>query len=223
MRYGYARVSTEDQSLDIQIAELKAVGCEDIRFEKLSGSSIEKRPEFSPFCSPSSNRRRSVGGSDRSVRPQPARSGNHGGGFHQAWDRSQSHAAADRHGVGQRPGVPADVRCVRRVRAVDHGRTPRRRDREGEGRGQVCEVRPGVEGRSWRRGQIEGRDRLCEGGGAARDFGVGAQSPGRARLTCHPIPSYDDHEHVTLPVSFSRNRLRRLITAGSFQRGLDAR
>lgn len=47
MRYGYARVSTEDQSLDIQITELKAAGCEDIRFEKLSGSSIEKRPEFS--------------------------------------------------------------------------------------------------------------------------------------------------------------------------------
>ncbi len=47
MRYGYARVSTEDQSLDIQIDELKRAGCEDIRFEKLSGSSIEKRPEFS--------------------------------------------------------------------------------------------------------------------------------------------------------------------------------
>ena len=47
MRYGYARVSTEDQSLDIQIDELRKAGCEDIRFEKLSGSSIEKRPEFS--------------------------------------------------------------------------------------------------------------------------------------------------------------------------------
>lgn len=47
MRYGYARVSTEDQSLDIQIDELKLAGCLEIRSEKLSGSSIEKRPEFS--------------------------------------------------------------------------------------------------------------------------------------------------------------------------------
>ena len=47
MRYGYARVSTEDQNLDIQIAELKAAGCADIRSEKISGSTIEKRPEFS--------------------------------------------------------------------------------------------------------------------------------------------------------------------------------
>ena len=47
MRYGYARVSTEDQSLEIQIDELKRAGCGDIRSEKISGSSIENRPEFS--------------------------------------------------------------------------------------------------------------------------------------------------------------------------------
>ena len=46
MRYGYARVSTEDQSLEIQIAELRAAGCEDVRFEKVSGGSIDKRDEF---------------------------------------------------------------------------------------------------------------------------------------------------------------------------------
>ena len=46
MRYGYARVSTEDQSLEIQIVELRAAGCEDVRFEKVSGGSIDKRDEF---------------------------------------------------------------------------------------------------------------------------------------------------------------------------------
>ena len=51
MRYGYARVSTEDQSLEIQLAELKAAGCEDIRSEKISGYSMKNRPEFSKLLS----------------------------------------------------------------------------------------------------------------------------------------------------------------------------
>ena len=51
MRYGYARVSTEDQSLEIQLTELKAAGCEDIRSEKISGYSMKNRPEFSKLLS----------------------------------------------------------------------------------------------------------------------------------------------------------------------------
>lgn len=47
MRYGYARVSTEDQSLEIQFDELRRAGCDDIRSEKVSGSTIDGRPEFS--------------------------------------------------------------------------------------------------------------------------------------------------------------------------------
>lgn len=35
--YGYARVSTPGQQLDIQIAQLQAMGCEQILFEKESG------------------------------------------------------------------------------------------------------------------------------------------------------------------------------------------
>ena len=44
--YGYARVSTTDQSLDNQIAALKAAGCERVRAEKVSGTSTDGRQEL---------------------------------------------------------------------------------------------------------------------------------------------------------------------------------
>ena len=44
--YGYARVSTIDQSLDIQRAALLAAGCTVIRDEKVSGTSLEGRREL---------------------------------------------------------------------------------------------------------------------------------------------------------------------------------
>ena len=46
MKYGYARVSTSDQDLTIQIDALKEVGCETIRQEKISGTSIQGRDEL---------------------------------------------------------------------------------------------------------------------------------------------------------------------------------
>jgi DNA invertase Pin-like site-specific DNA recombinase len=45
-RFGYARVSSTDQDLAIQLAQLKAAGCEVVRSEKMSGKSADDRPEL---------------------------------------------------------------------------------------------------------------------------------------------------------------------------------
>lgn len=46
MLYGYARVSTTDQSLENQKAALEAAGCTIIRGEQVSGASRNGRPEL---------------------------------------------------------------------------------------------------------------------------------------------------------------------------------
>lgn len=46
MKYGYARVSSAGQSLDDQIARLKAAGCEIVRAEKITGTTRQGRAEL---------------------------------------------------------------------------------------------------------------------------------------------------------------------------------
>jgi DNA invertase Pin-like site-specific DNA recombinase len=43
---GYARVSTTDQTLDVQIASLKAAGCSKVFSEQVSGNTNRDRPEL---------------------------------------------------------------------------------------------------------------------------------------------------------------------------------
>jgi DNA invertase Pin-like site-specific DNA recombinase len=46
MKYGYARVSFVGQDLTIQLQKLNEVGCDVIREEKVSGTSLKGRKEF---------------------------------------------------------------------------------------------------------------------------------------------------------------------------------
>ena len=46
MKYGYARVSSKDQDLSIQLQVLKDAGCDMIRSEKLSARSLNDREEL---------------------------------------------------------------------------------------------------------------------------------------------------------------------------------
>ncbi|WP_109830121.1 recombinase family protein [Reichenbachiella versicolor] len=50
MIFGYARVSTKEQNLDLQIDALAKAGCEDVFSEKLSGRS-EKKPKLEELIS----------------------------------------------------------------------------------------------------------------------------------------------------------------------------
>ena len=43
MKYAYARVSTDGQSLESQVEELRAAGCEKIFQEKVSGARSDRK------------------------------------------------------------------------------------------------------------------------------------------------------------------------------------
>lgn len=50
MKYGYARVSKKEQSLDVQIEKLRQAGCDEIFQEKVSGA-IDSRKELNALLS----------------------------------------------------------------------------------------------------------------------------------------------------------------------------
>lgn len=50
MKIGYARVSTQDQNADLQFDALKAAGCENVYFDKISGGTLD-RPGFKEMLS----------------------------------------------------------------------------------------------------------------------------------------------------------------------------
>lgn len=50
MKFGYARVSKNDQNLDIQIQKLNSAGCEEIYKEKISGAR-DNRPQLEALLS----------------------------------------------------------------------------------------------------------------------------------------------------------------------------
>ena len=50
-RIGYARVSSTDQGLALQIERLKAAGCEMVRSEKVTGSTRQGRSELASIIS----------------------------------------------------------------------------------------------------------------------------------------------------------------------------
>ena len=51
MKYGYARVSSTGQDLDVQIDALNKAGCEIVRTEKVSGTSMSGRDELKTLLS----------------------------------------------------------------------------------------------------------------------------------------------------------------------------
>lgn len=50
MKYGYARVSSKNQDLEVQISQLKSESCEIIYQEKITGTKVD-RPEFKKVLS----------------------------------------------------------------------------------------------------------------------------------------------------------------------------
>jgi len=52
MRIGYARVSSRDQNLEMQLDALNKAGCERIFTDKLSGAQVERPGLKEALCSP---------------------------------------------------------------------------------------------------------------------------------------------------------------------------
>jgi hypothetical protein len=142
MLLGYARVSTDAQSLEAKMAALKAAGCERIYAEKRSGAETDRKAlaklmkESSPGDTVVVTRLDRLARSTRSAEPAgSARSGQHRLQV-TAGDGGRHHLAAGAAG-GQHPGL--DLRVRARADPRSHDRGPQ------AGSGKWREVRPQVQ------------------------------------------------------------------------------
>jgi Resolvase, N terminal domain len=129
-RYGYARVSTDDQDLTIQREQLVRHGCDAVLFEKASGKSREGRPELEKIMSV-------IGKSDALVVTKFDRLGRNMLDMLMISEELKTKGAnrlagrADRHLDRDGQRVLSDHRHFRRDGARSHPRAPARRYRAG--------------------------------------------------------------------------------------------
>lgn len=115
MRYGYARVSSVDQDLSIQIEALEAAGCE-VRKEKASGTKLDGRSELQLLMEfMRKGDELYVTRIDRLAR-SIADLQSYRGSIEREGCRPQSDRAADRHLNGRRQSVPRHAWRVCRIR-----------------------------------------------------------------------------------------------------------
>ncbi len=130
---GYARVSTSDQDLAIQINALKAAGCEVIRSEKRSGTTTEGRAELRTvldflrsgdvlMVTRIDRLARSIGDLQDIVRALKA-----------PWRGPEGNRAADRHRHRRREMLPRYAGRIRGIRNQPPARAATRRDSQGQG------------------------------------------------------------------------------------------